>query len=110
MHLAPKVVHDVVKSISNAEATAIFEQLENRFRGHLNLLEEALTTVSCKCCNVNIMKTPYEVKKHIITDEHKERAGIANKKYKFFCEICGSLYSREASWQEHMHLQSHKSK
>lgn len=106
----PKTVHDVVKSVTNTETTDIFEQLENRFRSHLNLLEESMTQVFCKCCSVTILKTVHEVKKHLISEAHKQKAGVATKKYKFVCYICSAIYSKEASWQDHFNSVPHRTK
>lgn len=105
--LKNKITHDIVKSVTNPNSTSFFEQLENRFRSHLNLLDERLAQIFCKCCNTGLLKTPYFVKKHVISEEHKSKAGVANKKYKFICEVCNTIYSRETSWQDHLQHELH---
>lgn len=108
--MPPKKVHDIVKSVTDTEATEYFERLENRFRSHLNLLDESLTQLFCKCCNVSFLKTVHEIKKHLITDAHKSKALVANKKYNFFCNVCNVICSKEMSWQEHLNHTLHMSK
>lgn len=102
-----QMVHDIVKSITNPESTSFFDRLENRFRSHLNLLEERPSQIYCKCCDCPIEKTHYEVKKHIISQSHKEKAGVTNKKYSYRCDICSYIHGKEALWQEHLKLDMH---
>lgn len=99
--------HDIVTSITNQGSLSFFDRLENRFRSHLNLLEERSADIYCKCCNLIIMKTRYEVKKHIISEEHKKKAGVPNKRYKYVCDVCTLTQRKEATWQEHFHSEPH---
>lgn len=102
-----QIVHDIVKSTTNSESTSFFEQLENRFRSHLNVLVEFADSIFCKCCDGEIPKIAYLVKKHLISDTHKAKIGVANIKYKYVCYVCYANFSRELSWQEHLQQELH---
>lgn len=102
-------IHELTKSIT--ENLGFFDQLETRFRTHLEHLKEQPETIVCKCCNKDIPKIISSVKEHILSLNHITLTGISSIKRHFYCGVCKEYtLSTEKRWMVHLNSAFHKEK